>query len=54
MPVIIDTVQAAVSGTFTYNGEFGSQFAIDGRLVATNFSAVPEPGTYAAWAGLLV
>ncbi len=48
--VIIDSVQAAVTGAYTYNGTFGSHFAINGRLSAVNLSAVPEPGTYAAWA----
>ncbi|WP_221030098.1 hypothetical protein [Actomonas aquatica] len=48
--VIIDSVQAAVTGAYSYNGKVGSHFAIDGRLAAVPLSAVPEPGTYAAWA----
>jgi hypothetical protein len=49
LQVVIDTVQPAVTGTFSYNSKFGSHFDINGRLVATLGSAVPEPGTYAAW-----
>lgn len=49
LQVVIDTVQPAVTGTFSYNSKFGSHFDINGRLVATTGSAVPEPGTYAAW-----
>ena len=49
LQVLIDTVQPAVTGTYSYNGQFGSHFDINGRLVATTGSAVPEPGTYATW-----
>ncbi|MCF3649408.1 PEP-CTERM sorting domain-containing protein [Synoicihabitans lomoniglobus] len=52
LQVIIDSVQTAVSGTFSYNGNFGSHFAIEGRLAAVELSAVPEPGTYAIWMGM--
>ena len=51
LQVIIDSVQPAVTGLFTYNGQFGSHFAIEGRLAAV--SAVPEPGTYAMWLAAL-
>lgn len=48
LQVIIDTVQPAVTGTFSYNGEFGSHFDINGRLAAVAAgSAVPEPSSYA-------
>ena len=49
LQVLIDTVQPAVTGTFSYNSQFGSHFDINGRLVALSASAVPEPGTYAIW-----
>lgn len=52
LQVVIDTVQPAVTGTFSYNAKFGSHFDIDGRLVATTGSVVPEPGTYAVWSAV--